>query len=140
VKLRINLHDREKLDQMNLLELRLKTLICFYRNAKHTIQYQDILDRTDYAHPPVEQNIYPMDGDQLLREIQIVTRQEIDNVKELIGLLQASKVPLVEVAPTMAEEDVFLIGPNLVEQLRKKVEIILKHQLDVHRLYRRRQG
>lgn len=140
VKLRTNLHDRERIDRMNLLESRLKTLICFYRNAKHTIQYQDILDRTDYAHPPVEQNIYPMDGDQLLREIQTVTRQEIDNMNELIGILQSSKVPLVEVAPTMAEEDIFLIGPNLVEQLRKKVELMLKHQLDAHRLYRRRQG
>jgi len=134
------MHDRERIDQMNLLASRLKTLICFYRNAKHAIQYQDILDRTDYAHPPVEQNIYPMDGDQLLREIQIVTRQEIDNINELIGLLQSSKVPLVDLAPSMSEEDIFLIGPNLVEQLRKKVDIMLKHQLDVHRLYRRRQG
>ncbi len=138
--LRANLHGRGSIDRMNLLESRLRTLVCFYRNAKHTIQYQDILDRTDYAHPPVEQNIYPMDGDQLLREIQNVTRQEIDNVNELIGLLQSSKAPLVELAPTMAEEDIFLIGPNLVEQLHKKVEIMLKHQLDAHRLYRRRQG
>jgi hypothetical protein len=133
-------HDGERNGRLNLLESRLKVLSCFYRNAKHAIQYQDILDRTDYAHPPVEQNIYPMDGDQLLREIQIVTRQEIDNLNELIELLQSSKVPLVDVAPTPAEEDIFRFGPDLVEQLRKKVEIMLKHQLEVHRLYRRRQG
>jgi hypothetical protein len=136
-KLRENVSDKGTLD---VLGLRLKALICIYRNARNTIQYQDILDRTDYEHPPKEENIYPMDGDQKLREIQNVTRNEIDNINELIGLLEGSPIPLVELAPSMAEEDIFLIGPNIVEQLRKKVQIMLRHQLDVYRLYRRRQG
>ncbi len=136
-KLRDRVSDKQA---MEVLSLRLKTLICFYRNARNTIQYQDILDRTDYSQPPKEENIYPMDGDQKLREIQNVTRNEIDNINELIELLESSKVPLVELAPTMAEEDIFLIGPNIVEQLRKKIQITLKHQLDVYRLYKRRQG
>ncbi len=136
-RLRENVSDKKALE---LLELRLKVLVCFYRNARNTIQYQDILDRTDYEHPPKEENIYPMDGDQKLREIQNVTRNEIDNINELIGLLESSPVPLVEVAPSMSEEDIFLVGPNIVEQLRKKVQIMLRHQLDVYRLYRRRQG
>ena len=129
--------DKGRLDQ---LALRLKTLVCFYRNARNTIRYQDILDRTDYEHPPKEENIYPMDGDQKLREIQNVTRDEIDNINELIGLLESSPFPLIELASSMDEEDIFLIGPNIVEQLRTKVQIMLRHQLDVYRLYRRRQG
>ena len=132
--------DENTIVRMDALHLRLKTLICFYQNVKNTIQYQDILDRTDYEHPPVEENIYPMDGDQLLREIQIVTRAEIDNINELISFLESSKVPLLKLAPSMEEEDIFLIGPNIVEQLRKKIAIMLRHQLDVNRLYRRRQG
>lgn len=135
-----NLSHKNQAQKMKLLRLRLKTLLCFYKSAKHTIQYQDILDRTDYENPPVEQNIYPIDGDQLLREIQIVTRNEIDNTYELISLLEPTKIPLVKTAPSMEEEDVFNIGPNIVEQLKKKVGIMLKHQLEVHRLYRRRQG
>jgi hypothetical protein len=134
--LRNKVSDKESLDR---LSLRLKALICFYRNARNTIQYQDILDRTDYAHPPKEENIYPLDGDQKLLEIQNVTRSEIDNINELIGLLESSPVPLVELAPSMEEEDIFLVGPDIVEQLRKKVQITLRHQLDVYRLYRRRQ-
>lgn len=136
-RLRDRVGDKDALDA---LSLRLRTLVCFYRNARNTIQYQDILDRTDYEHPPKEEDIYPMDGDQKLREIQNVTRDEIDNIRELISLLKNSKVPLVELAPSMAEEDIFLIGPNIVEQLEKKIQIMLKHQLDVYRLYRRRQG
>ncbi|OGD20087.1 MAG: hypothetical protein A2W03_00225 [Candidatus Aminicenantes bacterium RBG_16_63_16] len=119
---------------------RLRALRCVYRNARNTIQYQDILDRTDYGPPPNEENIYPLDGDQKLREIQIITRDEIDNTNELANLLESAKTPLVEVAPAMAEEDIFLIGPNIVEQLRKKTQIMLRHELDVYRLYRRRQG
>jgi len=136
-RLRDHVSDKMALD---VLSLRLRALACFYRNARNTIQYQDILDRTDYEHPPKEENIYPMDGDQKLREIQNITRDEIDNINELAVLLETSKVPLVEVAPSMAEEDIFLIGPNIVEQLRKKVRIMLQHQLDVYRLYKRRQG
>jgi hypothetical protein len=128
--------DKEALERLGL---RLKVLICFYRNARNTIQYQDILDRTDYENPPKEENIYPLDGDQKLLEIQNVTRSEIDNIHELIGLLEGSPLPLVELAPSLEEEDIFLIGPNIVEQLRKKVQIMLRRQLDVYRLYRRRQ-
>jgi len=134
------LDNENKIKELELLKLRLKTLNCFYRNAKHTIQYQDILDRTDYENLPTEQNIYPMDGDQLLREIQIVTRNEIDNTNELISLLESTKIPLVKTASTLEEEDVFNIGPNIIEQLKKKIDIMLKHQLEVNRLYKRRQG
>ncbi len=127
-------------DSWAVLQTRLKTLICFYRNALYTIQYQDILDRSDYSQPPVEQNIYPMDGDQKLREIQIVTRHDVDNTNELIQLLENSKVTLVQTAPSKEEEDIFILGPDFIEQLKKKVAITLKHELDVHRLYHRRQG
>jgi hypothetical protein len=127
-------------DPWALLQNRLRTLICFYRNVLYTIQYQDILDRSDYSQPPVEQNIYPMDGDQKLREIQIVTRHDIDNTNELIRLLETSRVPLVQTAPTKEEEDIFTLGPDFIDQLKKKVAITLKHQLEVHRLYHRRQG
>ena len=132
--------DGDKISKMEMLGLYLQTLNCFYRNAKHTIQYQDILDRTDYENSPIEDNIYPMDGDQLLREIQIVTRNEIDNTNELISLLESNKITLVKTAPSVEEEDIFILGPNIIEQLKKKVNTMLKHQLEVHRLYKRRQG
>jgi hypothetical protein len=122
------------------LALRLRVLRCVYRNARNTIQYQDILDRSDYDQPPKEENIYPQDGDQKLREIQNVARDEIDNTNELAGLLEGSRLALIEVAPSGAQEDIFLIGPDIVDQLRKKARIMLRHELDVYRLYQRRQG
>jgi len=125
--------------ELALLQTRLKVLACFYRNALYTIQYQDILDRADYTTPPKEDNYYPMDGDQLLMEIQNITRHDVDNTLELIRLLESTKETLVWTAPTPAEEDIFLLGPNLVEQLYKKNEITLNHQLELYRLFKRRQ-
>lgn len=81
-----------------------------------------------------------MDGDQLLREIQNITRNEINNMNELFRLLESTKIILVKTALSMQEEDVYNLGPNLVEQLKKKVSIMLRHQLKVHPLYKRRQG
>jgi hypothetical protein len=106
--------DKEALDRLGW---RLKALVCFYRNAGHTIQYQDILDRTDYEHPPKEENIYPMDGDQKLREIQNVTRNEIDTVNELVGL---PKKPVLDRArSSKEEEDIFLLGLDIVDSRKK---------------------
>jgi len=139
-QIKINLTDKKKIEKMEMLRLRLETLICFYKNAKNVIQYQDILDRTDYETPPEEENIYPLEGDQLLREIQNVTRDEIDNTYKLISLLESTKIPLVKTSSTVEDEDIFNLGSNIIEQLKKKVNIMLKHQLEVNRLYKRRQG
>ncbi len=125
--------------ELALLQLRLKVLNCFYRNAVYTIQYQDILDRADRSTPPKEENWYPMDGDQFLAEIQNITRHDVDNTLELANLIESSKEVLVLTASKPEEEDIFLLGPNLVEQLRKKVEITLKHQLELYRIFKRRQ-
>ncbi len=127
-------------EKISLLQMRLKTLVCIYRNARNAVKYQDILDRTDYSTPPVEENIWPMDGDQKLREIQNITRDEIDNTYELVGLLKEAPVPLLFLAPNQADEDVMQIGPDIIQQLHKKIAIMVKHQLDVHRLYKRRQS
>ena len=80
-----------------------------------------------------------MDGDQFLAEIQNITRHDVDNTLELANLLESGKEVLVLTAPTAAEEDIFLLGPDLVQQLRKKAAITLKHQLELYRLFKRRQ-
>ncbi len=132
--------DPDKKDRLGITALRLRAYACLCQTARNAIQYQEILDRTDYSHPVKQSTIYPLDGDQRLRELQNITRNEIDNINELIGLLESARHPLLQVAATPAEEDIFLLSPDLVPQLRKKVKIMLDHQLDANRLYQRRQG
>mgnify|MGYP001577895380 CR=1 FL=1 len=127
--------------ELRAMEQRVRCLAVLYRTARHAVQYQAILDQTDYRQPLVERTIYPLEGDQRLRELQRITRAEIDNTQELIRLLENSGgTRLLVVATKESDEDIFLLSPQLVPQLRKKIEIMLRHELDSHRLYERRQG
>jgi hypothetical protein len=127
--------------ELRATEKRLRCLVSLYRTARHAIQYQAILDQTDYSQPLVERTIYPLEGDQRLRDLQRITRAEIDNTQDLIRQVEtAGATRILLLAPTEAEEDIFLLSPNLVPQLKKKIEIMLRHELDSHRLYERRQG
>ncbi len=132
--------DPEKRDRLGTTAARLRAYACLLQTARNAVKYQAILDRTDTTKAVKQVPIYPLDGDQRLRELQAITRDEIDNVNELIGLLQAARHPLLVVAPTPAAEDIFLLNPDLVPQLRRKVRIMLDHQLDGNRIYQRRQG
>ena len=68
-------------------------------------------------------------------ELCSIARDEMDNALALANLLEASPAPLLPLAPTAAEEDGLNFAPNLVEQLRKKVSIMLKHWPEYNALY-----
>lgn len=120
------------------LELRIKTLICTVRNAINACRYQEILDRTDYTAVPKDSTQVWIDqGDPKLREIQNVTRDEIDNTQELIRLLESTSESLLVMAASHEEEDVFTLGPDLIHQMKKKIKIMMDHTMDLNRLYTR---
>ena len=54
-------------------------------------------------------------------------RWELDNVTELIKLVEQSPVPLIHTAPNKDMECSHLIGPDLLGQLKRKREIMIKH-------------
>jgi len=56
-------------------------------------------------------------------------RWELDNTYELIDLLKASPVPLFFTVPKRNEGPLFL-GPDVLDGLQKKVEIMLRHWRD----------
>ncbi len=136
----IKISDQTKKAGFDLLNKRLRVLRCCYRTSLNAIAYQDILDRTDYENPPQEENIYPVEGSQKLRELQNITRAEVDNMVDLISLIEDNPGLYFELAPTAAEEDIFIYGPDIVKQLKTKIRIMLDHELDANRLYIRRQG
>ena len=67
-------------------------------------------------------------------ELRAVMRREVDNALDLIHLLEVAPAPIMKLASAEADEDVFLIGPDLQDQLRKKVKIMLDHEEDINRL------
>ena len=134
-----NLTDDKKKADMQLLSLRLKTLNCFIENAINTIKFAYYMEITDKKEKPKENTEWHLPTDWRLKEIQIITRDEIDNTYELIRLLESSKQPLIEQTQNKDKEDVFLFGPELIEQLKKKARTMLNHQMDYNRLYQRAQ-
>jgi len=54
-------------------------------------------------------------------------RWELDNTNELIRLIEESPVPLIYGAPSKAEEGALVMGPDILEGLKKKVSIMIKY-------------
>jgi len=70
-------------------------------------------------------------GDKGNLEWNEIMRDEFDNTNELIALLEKGGAELVACAKDPAGEDTFLMGPDLIGQLRKKTAIMREHWLDI---------
>ncbi len=72
-----------------------------------------------------------MTGDPDLQKFNSIMRNELDNTEELIDILEAGGEKLLCFAKNAAYEDCFLLGPDIVSQLKKKREIMLDHWRDI---------
>jgi hypothetical protein len=119
-----------------LLGQRLAALECMVRGVDDVVQYQAQLDRVKALGGKPEPN--PVLGVQsgwdrtdLLR----LARNEIDNAMRLRQLLMSAKGPLLDLAPTGEEETSRRLGPDLADQLKKKIDIMNAHWEDYQRLF-----
>ena len=69
-------------------------------------------------------------GDPELQHLNAFMRSELDNAVEMIGLLEKGGMRQMVVAETAAEEDTFLLGPDLIAQMKKKCAIMRRHWTD----------
>ncbi len=70
-------------------------------------------------------------GDQDLLDFNQIMRDELDNTNELIVLLENGGMELISHAEDQNLEDTFLLGPDLIENLKQKRKIMLDHWLDI---------
>jgi len=70
-------------------------------------------------------------GDPDLQLMLGYMRDELDNTAELVGLLEKGGMLQMLVADRAEDEDTFLLGPDLVGQLGKKMAIMRRHWRDV---------
>ena len=119
-----------------LLDARLRVFQILVDNCRDAIEFQYRLDIAGNGRlsRPVE---FQEDLTDIpdWRAIKDVARREIDNSSVLIDLLQSQKAPLIELAKTSEEENIRMLGPDLVDQLRKKVKIMIAHWQDYERLF-----
>ena len=119
-----------------MLDARLRVFEIVADNARDAIQFQHLLDSTKDGRlrRPVEFQEELTDIPEW-RAIKDIARREIDNSNALIALLQSHKAPLIDLAKTSGEENIRVLGPDLVDQLRKRVKIMIAHWQDYERLF-----
>ncbi len=111
------------------LELRLAALICVIHNAICTAKYQDFLEGCATPHGNAREK-----SGGVPEEVREIINADLANTRELIELLESTAIPVLEMAATPSEEDVFTLGPDLVGQLRNKIRITQAHFEDHRRL------
>jgi hypothetical protein len=122
--------------EWELLGQRLAALECLVRAVDDTVQYQAQLDRVKSLGGKPEPD--PVLGAQSgwdRTDLMRLARNEIDNAMRLRQLLLAAKGPLLDLAPTAAEETSRRLGPGLPDQLLRKMEIMNAHWEDYKRLF-----
>ena len=108
------------------LRRRIGALRGFARTLQNACAFQALLDRAQTSGYSSEVNA---------EALERIMRREIDNVNELIGLLEAEGAPLLPLADRTEDENTFLFGPDLAEQLRRKIELMLAHWHDSQTLF-----
>ena len=130
----------ESAAELRTLARRLRALASLHLTCNNFIAYGYLLStRGAHEGTAVFRDIYNATGRASLNlgrwELCAIARDEMDNALALADLLEASPEPLLALAPTMEEEDGLIFAPNLAEQLRKKVSIMLKHWPEYNALY-----
>lgn len=109
------------------LAIRLRACVCMLRNAINTARFQRYLDSYDPENPPIQKNDWPTPGDYRSVEIQNIIRAEIENTEDLISLIRGREHEVLWLTETKEEEDIFIYGPDIVELLDKKIDIMFKY-------------
>ena len=124
-----------RLPDSDLLAQRLKALQCLVRGVDNIVAYQAQLDRVKTLNVKPDPNPVlgaqsPWDRTDLMR----LARNEIDNALLLRQLLQSSKEPLLDLAPSEEEETSRKLGSGLPTQLKRKIDVMNAHWEDYKRL------
>jgi hypothetical protein len=105
---------------------RVKALRCLFINLQNASAFQSILDLA-------ETGCYGSNANS--ESLEKIMRKEMDNMYDLIALFEESDSPLMSLAKNKEDENTFLFGPDIVEQLRKKVALMTKYWYDSQVLF-----
>ncbi len=112
----------------------LKIHSSIFRSIGNFAEAQAIRDRNSdkLTGPPHRPDKIPTwDGDPDFQPFITVMRDELDNTQELIDVLEDGGMEFIAHANDPKYEDTFLLGPDLIEQLKLKRKIMLKHWTDI---------
>jgi hypothetical protein len=104
------------------------------RSCGNFAEAQAIRDRNKdkLSAPPHRPGKEPtFTGDPDFIRFNEIARDELDNTQELIDILEKGGMDLLSYAKDSKYEDRFVLGPDLIQQLKKKRRIMLDHWTDI---------
>ncbi|MEQ1604314.1 MAG: hypothetical protein ABL999_05540 [Pyrinomonadaceae bacterium] len=120
----------------DLTAKRLQAATLLLQSADNMIAYQAQLDRVKSLDIAPEAN--PVLGVQSgwdRADLMETARREIDTMIALKRLLDSTKDPILDLAPTADEESIMRLGPNVSAQIKHKIDTMNAHWLDYDRLF-----
>jgi hypothetical protein len=99
------------------------------------VEFQNILDRTDYSVTPVD--VSPCireQGDIRYFKVNQILRNEVDNTLEIISIIR--KDPSVFRTTDVEFKSIICYGDDIIDELKKKITIMEDHRRDFERLYK----
>lgn len=115
---------------------RVEAVICLLHSADHMVSYQAHLDRVHELGLEPEYNPpLGVQSDWARTDMMELARREIDNTVKLMQLMQSTEEPIIDMASTPEEEYTMRLGPDLVEQLKHKIDTMNAHWRDYDRIF-----
>ena len=112
----------------------LRVLRCLFRNCRHTLDFGLLHARARPKEVELAGGFMPV-GDVDGQRVYQLVRAEIDNTAELLGLIGDNADRIIATADRPEDEDTFRFGPDLPDQLRKRIRIMVERWDDFRRLY-----
>ena len=108
----------------------LRSIDNFYFGQTIRDRSRDALER---ELPHIPEKVGNWDGEGEILAWNERMRDEFDNAQELLALLEERGTEQVAHADEARDEDTFVLGPDIVDQLKRKVTIMRDHWLDVEK-------
>ena len=121
-------------EKLKIDAMRVRARACLALTVRHFLQMGTLIYERDReaekmgsVDPAVPDLSHGSMGSHGLFFMYRAMRWELDNTNELISLVESSPVPLIQCASDESLEGALVLGPNLLDGLRKKVRTMLKY-------------
>jgi hypothetical protein len=128
--------DKEGHKRWELTGKRLQAVIYLLQSADNMVAYQAQLDRVKNLGAKPEANpVLGVRSGWDRTDLMETARKEIDTMVSLKRLLESTKEPILDLAPTPEEESIMRLGPYVAAQLKHKIDVMNAHWRDYDRLF-----
>ncbi|MDX2185990.1 MAG: hypothetical protein SFV32_03575 [Opitutaceae bacterium] len=118
------------------LSRRLQVFNCLVVNARGAVSYQAQLDRIkQLGIKPLSHSVIDSQSDWDRQMMMETARAEIDNAAVLIALLGDNPGNFLMLAPARELEDITLLGPDISNHLKRKIDIMNSKWEDYKRVF-----